>query len=170
MRNRILRILACVVTTTAIIWLRTALWPKVAVLPPVISVTLLGYTNGIGPRALLALTNCSESAITLNPQCLLLYGIVPEGSPRRHSVSSIEVDTLRITRLRPHEGFVQDFFVGPAPDCQWDFQCDACYSSAWLDLRRFAENLFQKYVRRAKFPPRSRTWHTYNSELFTCPN
>ena len=156
-----------------LIFVAVALYVIVALqparLPPRISVGLLGYTNRIGPHALLGITNRSQAVITLDPQCLVRYGPQRQGSsPRR--VDSIEPHKLRTIRLRPNEGFVQEVFVFPGGGkYQWQLECYVAYESIWLDLRCAGERWFQKYIRRATYPLRSDTWHKVGSELFSCP-
>jgi len=150
---------AVAVIATVIVCLVVALWRTSVGSPPVVSIDLLGYTNRVGPYAFLAITNRSESTITLDSRCLVKYGKMPV----------IEPNTLRVTRLRPHEGFVQEVFVFPATGGHWEFECYAAYHSAWSEVRRSAEGWFHKRIRRVEFPPRSKTWHTFDSELFTCP-
>src|SRR5262245_22080098 len=104
-----------------------------AALPPSVSVVLLGYTNRVGPYALLAITNRSESAITLDLTCLVKYSPAQGSEP--HRVTSIEPNKFRMTRLLPNEGFVQDVFVFPASHGEWQFEGYAAYSSAWLETR-----------------------------------
>ena len=159
---------AVAITATAVVCLIVALWRTSAGSPPVVSIGLLGYTNRVGPYAFLAITNCSESTITLDSQCLVKYGQTPEGGALRRD-TVIEPNTLRVTRLRPHEGFVQEVFVFPATGSQWELECYAAYRSAWYEVRRSAERWFHKRIRRVEFPPRSKTWHTFDSELFICP-
>jgi len=131
-------------------------------------VALLGYTNGVGPYALLAITNHSESPITLNSFCVVQYAARPIGSaPRR--VTSVDGNALRVTRLGPGAGFVQDVFVFPGNPAEWEFEFFASRSSTWLELRRAAENWFQKHVRRARFPLRSKTWERFDTPWYTCP-
>src|SRR5439155_19597081 len=150
------------------------LWLRPSRPPPVISVEVLGYTNRIGPHAFIAVTNRSDAAITLNPQCMVEYAAKPPlpipntvDAPR---VTSIDGNVFRVTELRPHEGFLQEFFVFPAGDKgQWKFVYLGSYKSRWLEARRSLENWVEKRVRHSKWPPRSKTWEVYNTEWFTCP-
>jgi hypothetical protein len=136
--------------------------------PPVVSVDLLGYTNRIGPYALVAITNRSDAPIKLDPQCVLGYGKTPEGLAPR-VVTSFEPHTLRVTRLGPHGGFTQEVFVFPASRSQWQFECYTSYSSLWSETRRSLEKWVHKHIRRAKYPLRSKLWHRNQSKLFACP-
>jgi hypothetical protein len=168
MRSRLKTVKAIAIAAMVVFALGAILWPRQGPLPPSVSVVLLGYTNRVGPYALLAITNHSESAITLDLRCIVKYGNARQGSAP-HSITSIDANTLRAPRLCPHEGFVQGVFVFPASQSQWQFEGYASYISPWLEVRRSAENWFQKQVCRMKFPPRSKTWHTFDSEWFTCP-
>ncbi len=142
--------------------LGVVLWTKGGGLPPAVSVTLLDYTNRIGPYAILAITNRCESTITLDTQCLVKYG--------KPIVTSVEPHTLRVTRLGPGEGFVQEVFVFPGGHkAQWVFHCYASRTSTWPGVRRSAEKWFHSHIRRAKYPPRSATWNTFQSDWFPCP-
>ncbi|MCI0348905.1 MAG: hypothetical protein L0Z53_05710 [Acidobacteriales bacterium] len=134
------------------------LWSRPVRSPPVISIDFLGYTNRVGPYAILGITNRSATAVTLDSQCLMHYS------------TWIELNTLRLTRLRPGEGFVQEVFAFPAgSESQWQFKCYVSRTSTWLDLRRSVELWFEKHIRHAKYPRRSGTWHTFNSEKLDCP-
>lgn len=137
-------------------------WRKRAVGPPVITVHLLGYTNRIGPFAILAITNRSPSAVTLDPQSVVHY--------KSASTPWIEANALRVARLGPNKGFVQEIFVFPAGrETQWKFEGYAAYSSPWLDTRRAAERWYLKYVRRVKWTPISKTRQTFHGDVFECP-
>ncbi len=148
-------------------------WLRQSPVPPVVSVDLLGHTNRVGPHTFLAISNRSTSTITLNPQCLVEYApaqslVVPLRFESRR-VTSIDANVFRVATLGPGEGFVQEFFVFPAGSkSDWKFVYFASRSSTWLEARRFAENWWEKHIRHSKWPPRSRTWHTFNSEWFTC--
>jgi hypothetical protein len=154
--------------------LASVLWLRPASPPPVISLNLLGfsYTNGRSSQAWLAITNQSKSPITLDPQCQVEYGagpITPPAHPTR--VTAIEPNVFRVTRLRPNEGFVQDFFVFPGTRTnEWKFIYSASYRSRWLDARRSAENWYYKHILHSRWPPRSKTWTTFTSDWFPCPD
>ena len=168
MRSHLKITKATAIAAMVVFGLGAIVCPRPGTLPPSVSVVLRGYTNRAGPYALLAVTNHSESAITLDLRCHVNYRNAPQRSAP-YIITSIDANTLRVTRLRPHEGFVQDVFVFPASQSEWQFECYASYVSAWLGVRHSAENWFQKHVRRMKSPPRSKTWHTFDSEWFTCP-
>ncbi len=147
------------------------LWLRPPPSPPAISVTLLAYTNytnRVGPYALLAITNHSQSSVSLSTVCMMLYGTKPLGSAP-HRVTSIEGNTLRVTRLRAQEGFVQDVFVFPGAPAEWEFEFFASKRSTWLDLRRSAENWFHKHIRGSKYPFISKTWQILDSQWYPCP-
>src|SRR5256885_15604628 len=152
----------------AIVWLRPTRPP------PVISVDVLGYTNRIGPHAFIAVTNRSDSTITLHPTCMVEYApTLPspvQSALQSRRIASIEANIFRVTRLGPGQGFVQEFFVFPAGDkSDWKFVYFASYKSIWLEARRSAENWLQKHVGNARWPPKSKTWEEYNSQWFPCP-
>jgi len=166
-RSRI--VAAFVIAAAMMMGFVAMMWPRGAASPPALTINLLGYTNRIGPHASLAITNRSASMVTLNSVCLVTYGNAPYGAAPR-IVTSVEENRLRVTRLKPQEGFVQEVFVFPAGQGQqWQFEYYASYTSSWRDWRRSTEAWFQKNIRRAKFPPRSATWHTFHSELLSCP-
>jgi hypothetical protein len=167
MPGRLKTVRAIAIAAIVILGLGAILWSRPAALPPSVSVVLLGYTNRVGPYALLAITNRSESAITLDMTCWVKYSPTRGSAPRR--VASIEPNKFRITRLRPDEGFVQDVFVFPASQGEWQFECYAAHSSAWLETRRVAENWLRKHVRGVKFPLRSKAWHKFDTEWLACP-
>lgn len=133
---------------------------------PAVSLALLGYTNRVGPYALVAITNCSASAITLQSSCLVLYSPTPGSAPR--CVTSIDANTFRVTRLLPHEGLVQEVFVFPGKQAEWQFECSAAYSSTWLEVGRFTENRLRTFFH-ARFPLTSKAWREFKSDWFTCP-
>ena len=136
-------------------------WRKTPVTPPVITVHLLGYTNRIGPFAILAITNCSRWTVTLDSQSVIDYAA---------SAPWIEANALRMTRLRPNEGFMQEIFIFPAGQgTRWKFEGYAAYSSPWLNTKRAAERSYLKYVRRVNWEPISKTRHTFHSDVFECP-
>lgn len=103
--------------------------------PPSVSLVLLGYTNRTGPYALLGITNRSASAITLDSQCLVKYANPSSGggAPR---VTSIEPNLLRLTRLDPQAGFVQEVFVFPGTPCQWRVDYSASYRGTFVTFFR----------------------------------
>lgn len=165
-RRRIFKALA--VALAIALGLAALVWLRPGAAPPVISVTLLGYTNGVGPYAVIGISNCSQSAVTLDAQCLVQYARIPAG-PRGRQPVSFEPNTLRATRLGPCEGFVQDIFVFPADRAEWQLEFYASSTSGWLEMRRSAEAWVQKYVLRTKWLRRSKTWNTLHSEWFICP-
>jgi hypothetical protein len=167
MKRRLRHVMAIAIAAIAILGAGAILWLRPAGLPPSVSVILLGYTNRVGPYALLAITNRSESAITLDLTCLVKYSPGRGSAPRR--VTSIDANRFRVTRLLPNEGFVQDVFVFPASQGEWQFECCAAYSSGWLETRRSAERWLRKRFRRMKFPLTSKAWHKFNTEWFICP-
>ena len=135
--------------------------------PPSVSVTLLGFTNRVGPHALLAVTNQSRSTITLEATCLVSYS-GPQSSSRR--VTSIDANRFRVTELQPHEGFVQEFFVFPASKTEWYFEGYAAQSSPWLHTRMSIERWLRRQSRRVGFPLTMNSWHKFTSEWFDCPD
>jgi hypothetical protein len=168
MRNRFKVTIVIAIAAAMLSGVGAMLWLGPAASPPSVSVDLLGYTNRVGPYALVAITNHSESAITLHACCLVKYTSTSRNSaPRR--ITSFDANTLRVTRLRPHEGFVQDVFVFPASKSEWQLECNASYSSAWFEVRRSAEDWFRKRVRSMKGPRRWVTWHAFDSEWHACP-
>lgn len=147
--------------------LAAGFWLRRGGAPPSISIDLLGYTNRIGPSAVLAITNRSESAITLDPRCLVNYSSGQGHLPRR--VVSIDANRFRVTRLLPGEGFVQEVFVFPAIQGEWQFECNAAYSSAWLQARRSAENWLRKQVPWMRSRLQSKGWHKFDTAWLDCP-
>jgi hypothetical protein len=135
--------------------------------PPVVSIELLGYTNRIGPHAILAITNCSRAAITLDPQCLVAYTATRGIEPRRPG--AFEASKTAVTRLKPNSGFVQEVFVFPASKGEWQFESYAAYSSVSFEMRRSIENRFGKLFRRIGLRPTSKAWHKINTEWRDCP-
>ncbi len=126
--------------------------------PPHLTIEFLGFTNRNRPYALLAITNRSTTRVTLDGQCLMLYP------------GSVEPLTLRVTQLGPGEGFVDEIFAFPAgARSQWRFECYASRTSSWLELRRAVELWYHKNYRKAQFPPRSKTWHTFQTKAIDCP-
>jgi hypothetical protein len=143
------------------------LWPRAEV-APMLTVEFLGYTNRSRPYALFAITNHSKGSVTLDPQCLMSYGTAPSKSgPLR--VTSIEPLQLRVTRLGPGEGFVDEIFAFPGVPAQWQFECYASRTSTWLEFRRSVEQWHHKNYRRMQFPPRSKTWHKFTVGPVDCP-
>jgi hypothetical protein len=143
--------------------------PKSERPPPSISVEVLGYTNRVGPYALLAITNRSESPIKLNVSCEVQYAR-PVQKSEKHSVDSIEPFSFRVTKLGPHEGFVQEVFVFPAgKNGEWQFICEIAYSSRWLEFKRSAENWLNNSVHQQVFSPKPETWRRIESEWLPCP-
>lgn len=143
------------------------LWPRAEV-APVLTVEFLGYTNRNRPYALFAITNHSKGSVTLDPQRLMKYGTALSRTGRLR-VDSIEPLTLRVTRLGPGEGFVDEIFAFPGTKAQWQFECYASRTSAWLEFRRSVELWYHKNYRRMQFPPRSKTWHTFTVGPVDCP-
>src|SRR5262245_54681128 len=120
MNKRLRNASVIIITLLVILGVGTILWLRVASLPPSVSIGLLGYTNRFGPYALLAITNCSDTAITLDLTCLVKYSPMQGTAPRR--VTSIEANRFRVARLRHNEGFVQDVFIFPAVQGEWQFE------------------------------------------------
>lgn len=149
--------------------LLTVVWRSPTASPLSVSIAHLGYTNGVGPGpyALFAITNCSDSAVTLDSMCMVKYSPARGADLRR--VSSFEPSTLRVTQLRPGEGFVQDVFVFPASQGEWQFECHAAYSSRWLEVRRFAENRVRKLFPRLRPARRSKAWHKFDTAWLDYP-
>jgi hypothetical protein len=143
------------------------LWPR-ADAAPLLTVEFLGYTNRTRPYALFAITNHSEGAVTLDPQCLMMYGTALSKTGRSR-VDNIEPLKLRVTRLGPGEGFVDEIFAFPGVRAQWQFECYASRTSRWLEFRRSVELWYHKDYRRMQFPPRSKTWHTFTVGPVDCP-
>jgi hypothetical protein len=132
------------------------LWPGAEVAPKV-TIEFLGYTNRNRPYAILAITNHSEGAVVLDGQCLMSYG------------TWFEPFTLRVTRLGPGEGFVDEIFAFPGVPNQWRFECYASRTSRWLEFRRAVELWYYKDFRKRQFPPRSKTWLRFQTEAIDCP-
>jgi len=125
--------------------------------PPHLTIDFLGFTNRNRPYALLAITNRSTATVTLDGQCLMLYP------------GSIEPLTLRVTQLGPGEGFVDEIFAFPGVPAQWRFECYASRTSSWLELRRAVELWYHRNYKKTQFPPRSKTWRTFQTEAIDCP-
>ena len=164
--KRVARICAALMLLMAIT-VAIALWPRAEV-APMLTVEFLGYTNRTRPYALFAITNHSKSAVTLDPQCLMSYGTALSKTGRSR-VDSIEPLKLRVTRLGPGEGFVDEIFAFPGTKSQWQFECYASRTSTWLEFRRSVEQWYHKDYRRMEFPPRSKTWHTVTVGPVDCP-
>jgi len=143
------------------------LWPR-ADAAPMLTVEFLGYTNRTRPYALFAITNHSKGSVTLDPQCLMSYGTALSKTGLLR-VTSIEPLKLRATRLGPGEGFVDEIFAFPGVPAQWQFECYASRTSTWLEFRRSVELWYHKDYRRMQFPPRSKTWHTFEVGPVDCP-
>jgi hypothetical protein len=135
-------------------------------MPPSISVVLLGYTNRVGPYARLAITNRSESPITLNALCRVQYSPVRGSADRQ--VTSIEASKFRLTRLLPNQGFVQEIFVFPG-DGEWQFECDAAYSSKWFATRLSVESWLRKHSRFIERHLAGKAWHQFTTKWFVDP-
>jgi hypothetical protein len=86
-----------------------------------------------------------------------------------HYPGSVEPLTLRVTQLDPGEGFVDEIFAFPGVRAQWRFECYASRTSSWLKLRRAVELWYHSNYRRAQFPPRSKTWHRFQTQAIDCP-
>ena len=155
--------LCLLIILSAIVWLRPA------GVPLSVSVSVLGYTNLVGPHALIAITNRSDRAITLESTGWVCLSGNPSRAPG--DITSIYPNNFRVTELGPQEGFVQEFFVFPAGrESAWKFQCNAAYSSALLEARRSAENWLRKHKLSSKYRLlTSRAWHTCNTEWSACP-
>jgi len=167
MQGHLKTVRAILIAAMVILGLAAIPWLRSTALPPVVSVVLLGYTNRVGPYALLAVTNRSESAITLDLTCLVNYSPTQGSTPRR--ITSIWANKFRVTRLLPNEGFVQEVFVFPFSQGEWQFECYGAYSSAWLETRRSAEGWLRKHIRRMQFPLTSKAWRKFDTEWFACP-
>jgi hypothetical protein len=141
-------------------------WPESRALPPSVSAELLDYTNRIGPRALLGITNWSAAAITLDGTCLVQYSS-RTGSTRQ--VTSLDANKFRVTQLLPNEGFVQEVFVFPAGRGEWQFEYYAAYSSEWLETKRSAERWVQKHFPSTRFRLTAKEWHKFNTAWLPCP-
>jgi hypothetical protein len=134
-------------------------WPGAEIAPKV-TIEFLGYTNRNRPYAILAITNRSSGAIALDNQCLMVYST---------PVTSIEPFTLRVTRLGPGEGFVQEVFAFPGVPDHWRFECYASRTSLWPKFRRAVELWYYKDFRKMQYPRRSKTWHRFQTEAIDCP-
>ena len=134
-------------------------WPRAEVAPKV-TIKFLGYTNRNQPYAILAITNHSEGAIILDGQCLMSYST---------PATSFEPFTLRVTRLGPGEGFVEEIFAFPGVRDHWRFECYASTTSLWLNFRRSLELWYQRDFRKMQFPRRSKAWHKFQTEATDCP-
>jgi hypothetical protein len=135
--------------------------------PPQLSIDLLGYTNRIGPHALLAITNCSTRPILLESSCLIKYSTA--ASPGARTANSIDANTFRLTRLAPNAGFVQEFFVFPGGQGEWQFECYAAYGSTWLNAARSMEKRFRRFFPRIKWSFTSKAWRQFRTEWRECP-
>ena len=162
------RKLFAALTLCILLVLLTLVCLRPAGLPPSVSIAHLGYTNGVGPYALLAITNRSDSAIALDSTCLVKYSPTQGSALRR--VTSIEANQLRVTRLLPREGFVQAVFVFPASQGEWQFECYAAHRTGWPAIRRFAKDQVRKLFRRARRPFNSKAWHKFDTEWLSCPS
>jgi hypothetical protein len=176
--------ISVVLVLLAAIAIAIVFWPRAEV-APMLTVEFLGYTNRTRPYALFAITNHSKGSVTLDPQCLMMYGTaLSKTGPSR--ATSIEPLKLRVTRLGPGEGFVDEIFAFPASPVpppegfvggiftsripvQWQFECYASRTSTWLEFRRSVELCYYKDFRRMEFPPRSKTWHTFKVGPVDCP-
>ena len=167
MKRRLRSVGVIAIAVLAILASGAILWLRRASLPPSVSIVLLSYTNRVGPHALLAITNCSKSAITLDSTCLVKYSPTQGSAP--HHVTSIDANKFRVTRLLPNEGFVQDVFVFTADRGEWQFECYAAYSSGWLEIKRFAEIRLGKLFGRVKLPLTSKAWHRFDTDWLVCP-
>jgi len=136
--------------------------------PPSVSITLLGYTNRVGPHALLAITNHSPRAIALQPICLVVYSPTRGVEPRRPV--SFEGNKTAVRQLGPGKGFVQEVFVFPGGGGEWQFRCYAAYSSPFLHLRSSLEERFGKFLRRIGMPPASKASRQISTEWRDCPD
>ena len=160
-------VVSVVFALLAAIAIAIVLWPRAEV-APMLTVEFLGYTNRNRPYALIAITNHSKSAVMLDGQCLMSYGTaLSKTGPLR--VDSIEPFKLRVTQLRPGEGFVDEIFAFPGVPAQWQFKCYASRTSTWLEFRRSVELWYHKNYRGMQFPPRSKTWHTFTVGPVDCP-
>jgi len=136
--------------------------------PPSVSITLLGYTNRVGPHAMLAITNHSRTTIALDPICLVAYSPTRGIEPRRPT--SFEGNKTATRQLAPGKGFVQEVFVFPGGGGEWQFQCYAAYSSAFLDFRSSLEKRLNKFLRRVGLPPASNASRPITTEWRDCPD
>lgn len=136
--------------------------------PLSVSITHLGYTNGPmpAPYAMFAITNHSDSAITLDTMCMVKMSAT-RGALR--NANAYDPYDLRITRLGPGEGFVQDVFIFPGTHGEWQFECYAAYSSIGLDLLRSLEKRVRKFFSYQRAPLTSKAWHTFETEWFPFP-
>lgn len=167
MRRRLRNLSVILIAVIVMFGLGVGLWLRRDRSPPSISIDLLGYTNRIGPSALLAITNRSESAITLDSMCLVKYSSGQGISGPR--ITSIDANMFRVTRLLPSEGFVQEVSVFPASQNEWQFEFYAAYSSAWLETRRATENWLRKQVGSTSFRLASKAWHKFDTAWVACP-
>jgi hypothetical protein len=156
-----------VIAVTALSGVATLL-TRPAASPPSVSTVLLEYTNRTGrPYALLAITNHSAGAISVKPTCLVLYSTKPASAGSQ--VTSIEANTVRVTRLQPNAGFVQDVFVFPDSKGQWQFECYAAYSSKWLETKLLVENRLRKTSPSISHLLTTKAWQKFNSSWYDCP-
>jgi len=165
MRRRLTIVGVIALAAIATLALGMIFWSRSGSSPPSVSVDLLGYTNRIGPHAVLAITNRSKAAITLDTTCLVKYSKI--GADKR--ITSLEPNRFRVTQLAPNEGFVQEFFVFPATQGQWQFECYATYSSALLQARRAADLWLAKHARWTRKRIRFTTWQQTATEWRECP-
>lgn len=135
--------------------------------PPSLSVMFLGYTNRIGPFAIFAITNLSRSAITLDPTCLVNYS--PQQGTNLHRITSVEGHKLRVTRLLPNEGFVEEVFVFPGNEGEWQFHCSAANSSALLKSKSSMERWLRQYVKGLHHSRNSKVWTYFDTEWHPYP-
>jgi hypothetical protein len=122
----------------------------------------------VGPHALLAITNHSHSTIALAPTCLVAYSLTRGIEPRRPT--SFEGNKTAIRQLASGKGFVQEVFVFSGGGGDWQFQCSAAYSSAFLDFRSSLEKRFNKFLRRIGLPPASKGSRPITTEWRDCPD
>ena len=158
-RNKRVAIIGAVVALLIVMAGSILFWPGAEVAPTV-TIEFLGYTNRNRPYAILAITNHSDGTVILDGQCLMRYST---------PVTSIEPFTLRVTRLGPGEGFVDEIFAFPGVRDHWRFECYASRRSLWLKCRRAAELWYYKDFRKMQFPLRSKTWHRFQTEAIDCP-
>jgi hypothetical protein len=134
---------------------------------PRASIDLLGYTNRVGPHAILAITNRSGRAITLDGTCLVAYSPTRGIAPRQPN--AFDANKTAVTRLGPNQGFVQEVFVFPASKGEWQFECYAAYSSIWFNVRRSIEKRAGGFLRRIGLPLTAKASHKINTDWRDCP-
>jgi hypothetical protein len=150
---------AVALLTVATVWQRSQ-----TELPLRVSAELLGYTNRIGPFAVMAITNRSSSAVTLHTRSRIQYSLGL--NPTNHLVTAVDGHNFKVTKLAANQGFVQEFFISPGRDFQWQLSFDAAYSSVGMEARALTEAWIRKHFPRLRFLLTSESWHKFETDWF----